>query len=125
MVLPPGVRRFAAHDDGKIAATFAPSGKRPVAERGLDDEAEVVVRGGLLQEVRRTFRTDLFVGVDEHFPADVFPERALLKGAQGVQHADEPALEIGDSGTVHGVLVEHLRGLEMVVGGEHGVHMAA
>ena len=120
-----GVGRAAAHDDPEIAAAWPRAGQRSVGQRrGLVGQRRALALRRMREQGRRAERADFLVAVDHDLIADAIGARASLDGLERGKHDGEPALHVGDAGSVQHPVLEPARLLEGVIGAEHRVHVA-
>ncbi|MNE17804.1 hypothetical protein D3C80_1107990 [compost metagenome] len=108
----------------EVAAALALARQGSVGKGGLIGQADVAARAQLGQQGGRGGRADLFVGAEQHGPADAGLVRVGLEGLQRGQHDADSALHVGDAGPVQGAVGARDDGLEGAVGGEDGVVVA-
>ena len=91
-----GVGCPAANDDGEVARPLASAGERAgLVERGLEQQAHVVAGGRVGERSCRAGRAELFVGVDEDFPAEPVDWPESREGLEGHEHHGEAPLGVG------------------------------
>jgi len=71
------------------------------------------------------WRTDFFIGVDDDFPTNFAGQRSFFESLEGVQHQDDAALGVDDSGAIDVAVIQSAAFLKRVFDSEHGIHVDA
>lgn len=112
MRLAAGMSRPAMHDQRVIPRAAALGHEASIGQRGLKEQADVVALGRFFKQGRGSGRADFFIGIDQHFPADVVGPGALFDGLDRDQHDRQAALGVAHAGAANTICIESFHGLE-------------